>query len=212
LGNGTTKNLYAYGHGTTNSLGTFASDVYISTKEVANVLANTYALKGGLVPTNPYRFVFLDGCSTAAGLEWRRAFGIMPFSATNQAARFKLGPQAFVGWADLKADHFGGRYDTNGAIVLQSSEIVATAYTETLQQFYLDWMNGSSLNQCIRNASNTNLVECPFPVPGNTNFWVNGTRFNLKYLSKIYVVGHSGLTVTGLISGEDNKFVSPIDP
>jgi hypothetical protein len=211
LGNGTTKNLYAYGHGNADYLGTFAPDVYIKAREVTNVLANTYATKGGLVPTNPYRFVFLDGCSTASGLDWRRAFGIMPYSATNQAARFKLGPQAFVGWAGLKSDHFGGRYDTNGAIVLQSSEVVATAYTETLQQFFLDWMNGASLAQCIRNASNTNLIECPLPVPGITNFTVNGTSFSLKYPSKIYVVGHSGLTVTGLITADDNKFVSPID-
>ena len=211
LGNGTTKNLYAYGHGSKNSLGTKGPQAYITAWEVTNVLANVYGSRVGLVPTNPYRFVFLDGCSTASDKDWRRAFGIMPYWATKQSVRYKLGPQAFVGWATTKSDYMGGSYDTNGVINLSDSEILATAYTDTLQWFYLDWMNGASLAQCITSASDTNLVACPLPVPQVTKFVVNSRTFTNSWPSKIYVIGHSGLTVNGLTSQDDNKYVSPID-
>ena len=77
--------------------------------------------------------------------------------------------------------------------------------------FYLDWMNGASLAQCIANASDTNLVACPLPVPQVSRYVVNGYSFTNNWPSKIYVVGHSGLTVSGLSPQDDNKYVSPID-
>jgi hypothetical protein len=72
-------------------------------------------------------------------------------------------------------------------------------------------MNGASLAQCIRDASNTNLVDSPLPVPEITTFTISGVCFTNTYPSKIYVVGHSGLTVTGLVPWDENKFVSPVD-
>ena len=148
LGNGTTKNFYGYGHGNKDYLGTKNNEVFMTAPEVAGILANQFKSSGGLCVTNPYRFVFLDGCKTAAGKDWRRAFGIMPFWATNQAARYKLGPQAYVGWESDKSDYLGGINTTNGTD-MESSTVLATAYTETLQYFFLDWMNGTSLAQCI---------------------------------------------------------------
>ena len=214
LGNGTTKNFYGYGHGNKDYLGTRYRDVFMTAPEVAKVLANQFN-SGSICLTNPYRFVFLDGCSTASGKQWRQAFGIMEPYETNQAARPSLGPQAYVGWGGFKADYLGGSY-INGSLDIATSKIVATAYTGTLQWFFMDWMNGRSLAQCIRNASATNLAPCAFPIPGNIMVPVRAgyqtaTINNGTNTSLIYVVGHSGLTVTGLAPGDDNQFPSRID-
>jgi hypothetical protein len=182
----------------------------MTASEVGNALAKHYDALHGLCVTNPYRLAMLFGCSTASRPDWRRAFGIMPYWATSQAARYSLGYQAFVGWATTNSDFLGGINTTNGTD-LTSSTLLATAYTETLQCFFLDWMNGASLAQCIRDASNTNLVDCPLPVPEITTFTISGVCFTNTYPSKIYVVGHSGLTVTGLVPWDENKFVSPVD-
>jgi hypothetical protein len=129
----------------------------------------------------------------------------MPLWASTQAARFKLGPQAFVGWAGVKSDWLGFYSSYVGSDV-------ATAYTETLQYFYLDWMNGTPLAQCIADASNTNIVACPLPVPQVKTFlFENRVIETNTFPSEIYVVGHSGLTVSGLRSDYDNLYVSPID-
>jgi hypothetical protein len=207
MGDGLTKNFYGYGHGNNGYLGTKKGEVSVTASAVADILGNHYSSNswpGGLNVTNPYRFAFMDGCSTASGNAWRRAFGIMPIWAAAQAARSRLGPQAYVGYAQEKGDRMGGG-STNATI----NALKATAYTETLQYFFLDWMNGVSLAQCIRDASNTNLVECPFTVPEVKLFTINGAMFTNNLPSKIYVVGHSGLTVTGLISQDDNQFVGP---
>jgi len=215
MANGTTKEFFGYGHGSKKTLASKNNAGAISAFEVAFVLGNQFN-SHGLSVTNPYRFVFLDGCSTASGKDWRRAFGIFPAWVTNQPGRPKLGPQAFVGWANDKSDYFGGAYDTNWVLQVDVSKIQASAYAATLQWFFMDWMNGASLAECIKDASNTNVVPCAFPVPSNQKFIgnMNGQRFrvnNTTNTSLIYVVGHSGLTISGLKTQDDNQFVSPLD-
>jgi hypothetical protein len=212
MANGTTKEFFGYGHGSKTGLACYAPtntvpSVYMASFEVGTVLGNHVVTTGkpkGLIPTDPYRFVFLDGCSTASSPDWRQAFGIMPFWATNQAARYHLGPQAFVGWAGEKSDMLGYEGSVYG-------NDVPVAYTETLQYLYIEWMNGTPLAQCIADASNTNVVACPLPVPEVKTFKVDGVTYTNTWPSKIYIVGHSGLTINGLNSGFDNLYVSPID-
>jgi hypothetical protein len=207
MANGTTKNFYGYGHGNDGYLGTKNGEVAMYASELADVLGNHYSSNSwprGLNVTDPYRFVFMDGCSTASGNAWRRAFGIMPITATNQAARFHLGPQAYVGWEKEKGDRMGGG---SGDVTVDT--LKAVAYTETLQYFYLDWMNGTPLAQCIADASNTNVVECPFTVPDYKTYKIGSYTFTNNLPSKIFVVGHSGLTITGLRSDYDNLYVAP---
>jgi hypothetical protein len=186
---GTTKNFYGYGHGTIGSSGTgkylasynYQGDAYISSVEVANLLNSHFHTVGGLWTKNPYRFVFMDGCATMDTKDWRRAFGIFPLDAPNQARLNKVGPQAFVGWAKEHA----GNYVTAD---------LAEAYTETLNVFYQEWMNGLPLAECIKDASNPALHNCPFPVPGNELVKdINGNPFKGE-TSKIYISGHTGLT------------------
>jgi hypothetical protein len=110
---------------------------------------------------NPYRFVFLDGCSTASKKDWRRAFGIYPLDAPSQAARNHVGPQAYVGWANTNTGWFNFSNDSDNAIN------VSTAYAQTLADFYENWMNKIPLKKCIDAASVPAENRAPFPVPQN---------------------------------------------
>jgi len=219
--NGVTKNLYCKAHGSGTSIGNYAGDVQIKSDVVANLLGNIYSPKkglgGGLKTKNPYRFVFLDGCSTASTKNWRRAFGIFPLDAPNQAARNNVGPQAYVGW---QKEHTG--WMDGGTGNLDRDDDLATAYTQTLNNFYSDWMHKVPLAQCIANASVSTPNACPLPAvpPGNKAITISGTdvygspysyNFTNVVTSKIFVVGHSGLRVDRLDSSQDNKYVAPVN-
>jgi hypothetical protein len=210
---GTTKNFYCYAHGSGTAIGNYSHSVTLFSSGVGDLLGNHYNAKGGLNTKNPYRFVFLDGCSTASQKDWRRAFGIFPLDTPNQAARNKVGPQAFVGWA---ADHTGW---LNGVDASEASLDVATAYTQTLEDFYEQWMDNVPLNQCIYSASTSAENTAPFPVPQNKKVTISGINYedfdsyNFTYTnvmtSPIYVVGHSGLKRSSLDSSQDNYYAAP---
>lgn len=193
LANGLTKQFYAYGHGNSNYIGNYTSDAYLSSYDVRDKLHNTYAKVGGLKAQNPYRFVFLDGCSTASAKDWRRAFGIYPLDVTNSLIRSKVGPQAYVGWADVHVGWFNQREDSVYAVNIE------TAYAQTLANFYTDWMNGTPLVDCIYNGTKSSYGTVPLPVPENTQMLVtgNGYRYNFTNVmtGKIYLIGFPGLEV-----------------
>jgi hypothetical protein len=173
--------FYCYAHGSGTGIGNYSHSISFDSYGIGDLLGNHYNTKGGLITKYPYRFVFLDGCSTASQKNWRRAFGIFPLDAPNQARLNKVGPQAFVGWAKEHA----GNYVTAD---------LAEAYTETLNDFYGDWMNRLPLAECIQNASDPKLHNCPFPVPGNEVVKdIDGNPFKGE-TSKIYISGHTGLT------------------
>jgi hypothetical protein len=115
LSQGSYRNFYYYGHGGPNTIGTDGhefdtngyvtvglrlpgSKAYLESGYVQNVLTfNKYA------GSRPYRFVWLDGCSTANG-NWPTAFGVDKTSYdldhyTNNVANPKhRRPSAFMGW------------------------------------------------------------------------------------------------------------------
>ena len=211
LTNGTTKNFYSFAHGSTNRIGNGAGNVVIDTAGIGYILQNHYSARGGLNTKNPYRFVFLDGCSTAKSQDWRRAFGIFPLDAPNQAARNKVGPQAFVGWA---VDHTGWMNQQSNSI---GSLDEAFAATETLADFYESWMDGSTLAQCIQIASTPGVPNtAPFPVLQNgtsqrlTGDGIDGYSYNFVVTnivpSKISVIGHSGLTRSSVNGSQDGLY------
>ena len=208
--NGLTKQIYISGHGTNGWMGNGSGDVYLSAQEVGQALNNHYSMKK-LTSHNPYRFVFLDGCATASGKDWRRAFGIYPLDAQNQASHNKTGPQAYVGWAAI---HDGWLNNTAGS----SSEItMAQAYSQTLNNFYSDWMHGKTLKQCIDNATVASSGTAPLLVPKNKNvtIWGNGYRWSFTNLdvSKIYIVGFPGLRVSGVDFNlnQDKTYAAPVN-
>ncbi|MGH7990452.1 MAG: hypothetical protein ACREDS_09730, partial [Limisphaerales bacterium] len=211
--NGTTKNFYCYAHGSGTAIGNYSHSVTLFSSGVGDLLGNHYNTKGGLITKNPYRFVFLDGCSTASTKNWRRAFGIFPLDAPNQASRNKVGAQAYVGWA---ADHWGWlNFQNDSSAALN----IATAYTETLNNFYNLWMNQVPLANCIATASAPAANSAPFPVPQNAKITIHGTDpygsgYSYAYTnvmtSPIYVIGHSGLTRSSVDSQYDNAYPAPV--
>ena len=210
LSDGLTKNFYCYAHGSPNTLCNAAGDVRITVPQVAALLGNGTGFPPGVMPRNPYRFVFLDACSTASDNQWRQAFGIMRFGPTDEAARPKLGAQALVGWTDLKADWMGGYYNQDGSLDVNKSESLQSAYTTTLQFFFFEWMNGQSLLTCIAEASNPTRTQCPLPAWTVTTITIkrpftssNFTDSN-PYKGKIAIYGHPGLTRDGLNSDDDS--------
>ncbi len=207
--NGLTKQLYVYGHGWNGLIGGAEPGVYLSALDVGNNLNNKFALKGGLIAHNPYRFVFLDGCATASGKDWRRAFGIFPIDAPIQAARNKTGAQAYIGWADEHAGWFN--YSQNS----QVTDDMAKGFGATLTQFYTLWMNNVPLRQCLDIACTPASGKAPFPVPENKNLklTINSHNYSTTNLatSKIYLVGYPGLTVGGRDPSfdSDTKYAAP---
>lgn len=205
LANGLTKQLFIAGHGANGWVGSYTGDAYLTASDVTNALGNTFSfVKNELTTKNPYRFVFIDGCATASGKDWQRAFGIFAANDTNGIARNKVGYQAFVGWEKNHAGWMVGGSNPGGPDLN-----VAKAYTQTLQAFYQDWMNRNSLKQCLDNASFLSLKGmAPFPVPQNKNVLIYGDGFT--YLatnietSRIDVIGHSGLYIGGLKPQFDN--------
>jgi hypothetical protein len=213
MADGTTKNFFCQSHGSSDRLCNYANDTFITVDEVANLLTNHYHAKGGLITKNPYRFVFLEGCATASAKNWRRAFGVFPLDAPNQAGHNKVGPQAFVGYAADHAGWIGWTSDDDEA------QNISSAWTDTLADFYDDWMRGITLGQCIFNASASAPNHAPFPVPQNKNVKISGENYedfeDYSYTftgietSKIYVVGHSGLTRGGLTTSQDGLYPAP---
>lgn len=196
-------------------------DVYILASKVADILGNSKK-----TVTNPYRFVFLDGCETGLGNDWPRAFGIFP-KHNSVAARCKLGPQAYVGWGGKSSAWTGGSYDrTNpdgsvdeGSFNYSASQAMAWAYSQTLSTFYWEWQWGTPLAQCIADASVADGVQLPLsvrhkpnrfkissltgPAPsgGGYEIWITQ-----NYMPPIYVIGHSGLTRTTIKSEYDGCY------
>ena len=214
MADGTTKNFFCQSHGSSDRLCNYANDTFMTASEVGSLLNNHYHAKGGLITKNPYRFVFLEGCATASAKDWRRAFGIFPLDAPNQASRNKVGPQAYVGWASEHAGWIGFSVDND------ASQNIASAWTETLAEFYENWMDHVSLKQCIDTASTPQANIAPFPVPQNKMITIHGINYetfeDYSYTytnvitSPIYVVGHSGLTRNGVNNSFDNYYAAPV--
>ena len=218
--NGLTRSFYCYAHGNDGIMANYAPtnqkpSVSITANQIGNyVLHNvtvngnpTNGVAGRLIALNPYRFVFMDGCLTASGWQWRSAFGIYPRYA---AAKTRLGYQAYVGWAGSYIGWFNFDDDSD------ESRDIAAAYATTLNRFYDDWMRQIPLAQCIANASRINISNhAPFPVPQvGKNVTISGaSRFGNNYsytitnveTSKIYIIGHPGLTRSGLNKGVDDN-------
>jgi len=196
MADGTTKNFYCWAHGNPGgqngkALTDYKGDVYMTSAEVAKWLGNHFHSVGGLWAANPYRFVFLDGCSTMDSKDWRRAFGIFPLDTPNRAGRNRVGAQAYVGWEKEHAAHF-------------ATADLAKAYAQTLNRFYGSWLAKQPLAVCLQQASDPHINQCPLAVPGNEFVKdINGNLFHGS-TSKIYVSGHSGLTRDNLNQAYDN--------
>ena len=91
---------------------------------------------------HPYRFVFLDGCSTAETKEWQHAFGIL-YPGGGRIWNDTRPPRVFMGWTSEKVGLGAG-----GATTTTCQD-----YGTTVNVFFDCWMSGFSLDYCIRAAS-----------------------------------------------------------
>jgi hypothetical protein len=194
------RQFYCYAHGSSNYMANYVVDTHISAGEIGGILHNSRS-NIVIIANNPYRFVFLDGCSTGATLDWQTAFGV---AERSEVTRSHTGAQAFVAWA---SDHAGWMNGSSGA---NTDLLVAKAFTKTLQYFYTDWMTGVPLAQCIDHASLPLNDTVPFPVPQNKFTLINFSNGDYYtdtnvMTSRIYIVGHPGLTVDRVNPREDTR-------
>lgn len=181
------RNFYYHGHGGPNVIGadvhTFTtngtvdggitlsgSKAYLTSQSVSNELTfNRYS------GARPYRFVWLDGCSTANG-NWPGAFGVDKASYdldhyTNSASNPKhRRPSAFVGWNQIVGGPQWG-----------SSLAAANFRSEWMSKWYYNWQT-EGLTQAFKDAS-------------QSANWPPGGESRLFGAMKIY--GYSELLMNG---------------
>lgn len=115
--NSLTRNLVYFGHDGPDGIGKNTANAkrYISANEIANALHTNPA---GQTNRHAFRFVFLDGCSTAKGA-LPEAFGIIHRVNVdlNDYAAASLRPSAFAGWtADKWITFLFGIYLNDGHV------------------------------------------------------------------------------------------------
>jgi hypothetical protein len=100
------RNLVYFGHGGPNGLGYNQHDTNVSLT-VDQIAAALHTIPAGQTNAHKFRFVFLDGCSTAKG-RLPEAFGILHKQNVQQIDYYNasLRPSAFCGWSSDKAVAF----------------------------------------------------------------------------------------------------------
>jgi hypothetical protein len=192
------RNIYYNGHGsptliggdlntytnvyTTNADGTVSIEQEISgsTIDKTNGISTAYLTSAYVkslvykpnvpgIPAHPYRFAFLDGCSTAKTWDWSVAFGIGKVQTnnigyyTNAIRRPYTRPGAYVGWA---VDVGGGKEwgTTQTYSFFRSQWMLEWGYQgrpllESLRYANDDsgWISDSLLNSSLRVCGFTDL-------------------------------------------------------
>jgi hypothetical protein len=161
---GRIRNFYYYGHGGPNKIGTDVhafnsagkvtggitlpgSKAFLTSQMVSNRI--TFNRYGG---SRPYRFVWLDGCSTANG-NWPGAFGMN--KATNSLSWYtnsvtnpsRRRPSAFVGWNQI----IGGE----GWGTVQG---LANCRTQWMFDWQQNWASRSLIQALENGCSSSNWV------------------------------------------------------
>ena len=98
LYNPNSRNLVYFGHGGANNLGIWGNtNTSISAKEIASHL---HTIPDNQTNRHAFRFVFLDGCSTAKG-KLPEAFGVIhrPIKDVGYYSGASIRPSAFAGWS-----------------------------------------------------------------------------------------------------------------
>jgi len=160
------RNLYYHGHGGANELGADRHELDTNGLVTGSALASYYSKAqifswqvAQKTRHNRYRFVFLDGCSTAAG-SWPSAFSI---SMTNHDIPFYQNhpkhprPSVFVGWAkDIGGTNYGsvyGQLNFQNDWMPQWGDIYhgySISYSLELGNLNSGWLNPSKFSEDIR--------------------------------------------------------------
>jgi hypothetical protein len=124
----------------------------------------------------------------------------VPKPSSLDGGRSISGPQAFLGWSKEVSGYLVGPKKDPDPADRPFYEKAASEYTKTLAFFYVSWMNNTPLNECINWSSSSWMNTCPFPVEENKEIkiTIESTTKRIPVMTgKPYVVGYSGLTVSG---------------
>jgi len=139
LYNNLSRNLFYLGHGTPKGLGYAQSNTNLSilAKEIGTVLAT---IPAGLTNAHKYRFVCLDGCSTASGT-LPESFGVIHKENVpgSYYADASLRPSAFAGWNDDKAAGF--------------ANTIIVDHPNYFQHFQYQWTIGDGVKAAFNHAA-----------------------------------------------------------
>jgi hypothetical protein len=199
----TTENFIFNGHGSPNSIGNRKKEsdpelINIGPADIQNALTNNVNTKYGPERQHPYRFVFLDACQTADDLFWANAFGILGPMTSLDVERNPYRVQAFVGF--------------KGHSQAQGSDSDWWDYEATYLTFFNAWMNGLTLEACLKTASSSD----PIPPNNITLGFPLGKKFGLPYSLvpgindfRLVVYGYPWITRSGYFPGYQK---GPYDP
>lgn len=119
LYNNLSRNLFYLGHGSPNGLGATQTTTNLSVL-ASEIAANLATIPAGQTNAHKYRFVCLDGCSTASG-KLPESFGIIHKEnvAGTDYVNASLRPTSFAGWDDDKAAGFLGSINVSHVFFFQ---------------------------------------------------------------------------------------------
>ena len=168
LYNAHSRNLFYLGHASPIGLG--AAEANPNLSELATEIGTMlHTIPAGQANSHKYRFVCLDGCSTACAT-LPKAFGITnkeDVSLSDYMAA-SLRPCAFAGWADDKV------------IGVNALNQINLDHVTFFQNFLSEWARGTPLKKAFldagRNPNVTTLVTTTLKVFGYWNLGVN--QFN----------------------------------
>ena len=143
------RNFYYFGHAGKALIGSKKNPIYFDQDMLQNVILQNPAnpLSTNHFPQHPYRFVFLDGCQTAAGT-LPVLFGIPKMVVTNEVWNAAgLAPRSFLGWQS----YTGTSYKKDGTPVPDDTRM------RYMENFWNDWSGNQPLQNAIHNASADDL-------------------------------------------------------
>ena len=134
------RNLFYSGHGGNNGIGYDSSNtnIYIPRTEIETML---HTVPSGQTNRHGFRFVFIDGCSTAKG-NLCEAFGIIRKKNLSSSYYDDAGLRrtAFVGWNDNPAAGY-------------ASHLVNPDHWKFIQNFQYLWLSSSKgIRECLDDA------------------------------------------------------------
>jgi len=136
--NNLSRNLFYLGHGGPEGLG---RDQSTTNKSIlaSEIAANLHTIPAGQTNKHKYRFVLLDGCSTASG-PLCESFGIIhrPDVPGTNYINASVRPSAFVGWNSDQSAGFAGS--------------INTMHVWFFQDFGYEWALGFGVEQALINA------------------------------------------------------------
>jgi hypothetical protein len=142
------RNFYYFGHAGKALIGSKRNPISFDQDELQNVILQNSANPMGThsLWQHPYRFVFLDGCQTAAGT-LPALFGVPNTPVTDDVwNKAGLPPRSFLGWQS----YTGTSFKKDGTPIYDDTRL------RYMENFWQDWAGNQRLQDAIHNAAYDN--------------------------------------------------------